>query len=89
MNDNSHNLVVDKSAAKKHEKKLRTLLSAFFGFLGKKPKPTDEEVRTELQRRETEWQIYCIQNNLDIRTSLMFNAKVSYEWERNRIKDSM
>lgn len=89
MNDNSHNLVVDKNAAKKHEKKLRALLSAFFGFLGKKPKPTDEEVRTELQRREIEWQIYCIQNNLDIRTSLMFNAKVSYEWERNRIKGRM
>lgn len=89
MNDNNRNLIVDKRAAKKHERKLKTILSAFFDFLSKKPKPADEEVRTEFQCREIEWKAYCLQNHLDIRTSLMFNAKVSYEWERKYIKDRM
>lgn len=86
MNDNC-NLVVSRSAAKQHERKLKTILSAFFGFLSRKPKPTDEEVRAEFQRREVEWKTYCLQNKLDIRSSLMFNAKVAYEWEHNYIKD--
>lgn len=72
----------DKSAAKKHDQKLTSLLSKFFSFLSRKPKPTNEEIRTEFQRTELEWKAYCVQHRLDIRTSMMFNAKVAYEWER-------
>lgn len=79
-------LTVDKSAAKKHSKQLNVLLNGFFGFLERKPKPTDEEVRAEFQHKEMEWKAYCAFNNLDIRTSLLFNAKVSYEWERRFVK---
>lgn len=84
--ENKRKLTVDKSAAKKHEKQLNALLSGFFRFLDKKPKPTDEEVRAEFQRKEMEWKTYCAFNNLDIRTSLLFNAKVSYEWEQRYVK---
>lgn len=82
--EDSRNLIVSRSAAKKHKNKLKSILSGFFCFLERKPKPSDEEVRSEFQRREIEWKAYCIQNNLDIRTSMMFNAKVSYEWELRR-----
>lgn len=75
------NLIVDRKAAKRHDRKLKSLLFTFFDFLNKKPKPSDEEVRSEFLKREMAWKTYCILNHLDIRTSLMFNAKVSYEWE--------
>lgn len=74
--------VVDRKTAKKHTKKLNTILSQFFAFLDKTPKPSGEEVRSEFQRREFEWKLYCLTNALSVQTSLMFNAKVSYEWER-------
>ncbi len=88
MSATNRNLIVDKSASKKHEKKLKAILASFFAFLDKKPKPSDEEVRTEFKKSEMDWKAYCVQNKLDIRTSLMFNAKVSYEWERKYVKKS-
>lgn len=84
----NRNLIVDKSASKKHEKKLKTLLTSFWAFIDKQPKPSDGEVRAEFQKSEMDWKAYCIQNKLDIRTSLMFNAKVSYEWEHRYVKTS-
>lgn len=86
MSESNHNLIADKSATKRHSKKLKAILSAFFGFLSQTPKPSDKEVRTEFQQREMEWKAYCVQNGLDIRTSMMFNAKVAYEWERKYTK---
>lgn len=78
---------IDKGVAKKHQRKLNTLLYGFFRLLDKRPKPTDEEVRAEFIKRETDWKAYCILNHLDVRTSLLFNAKVSYEWERKYVKN--
>lgn len=86
MSETNRNPIVDKSAAKKHDKKLRAVLSAFLDYLARQPRPSDEEVRAEFQRREIEWKTYCIQHKLDVRTSMMFNAKVAYEWGRKRVK---
>jgi hypothetical protein len=84
--NNSNNLIVDRKSAKKHKKKLNTILTQFFAFLDRKPQPSNEEVRSEFKKREFEWKAYCIHNSLDIRTSMMFNAKVSYEWERKYVR---
>lgn len=81
-----HNRQVSKKEAKKHNAKLNSLLKGFFAFLDRQPKPTPEEVRTEFQRAEASWKVYCITNRLDQRTSLLFNAKVSYEWERKYVE---
>ncbi len=86
--DKNHTPIIDKSAAKRHGRKLKSDLSAFFDFLSKKPKPSDEEIRSEFKKRELDWKAYCVQNKLGIRASLMFNAKVSYEWGQKRIKMS-
>lgn len=88
MNKDNKNLLADKQDTKKHNKKLNDLLSAFFSFLSRSPKPSDEEIRTEFQHKEADWKLYCIQHKLDIRTSMLFNAKVSYEWERKQVKES-
>lgn len=84
MNNNKR--LAGAHTSRKHETKLKALLSGFFGFLKGTPKPTDNEVRSEFQKCEQEWKIYCLQNHLDVRTSLLFNAKVSYEWERSRVQ---
>lgn len=86
MSQTNHYRQVSKKEAKKHNAKLNSLLKEFFAFLDRQPKPTEEEVRTEFRRAETSWKVYCIQNRLDIRTSLLFNAKVSYEWERKYVE---
>lgn len=86
MSQANHHRQVPKKEAKKHNAKLNSLLKEFFAFLDRQPKPTAEEVRTEFQRAETSWKVYCITNRLDVRTSLLFNAKVSYEWERKYVE---
>lgn len=86
MDSAKRNLAVNASNSKQHKKKLKAASSAFFAFLDKKPKPTDEAVRSEFIRRELEWKAYCVRQHLDIRTSMMFNAKVAYEWERKYVK---
>lgn len=73
--------VVDRKTAKSILK-IEYYSLPVFAFLDKTPKPSDEEVRSEFQRREFEWKLYCLTNALSVQTSLMFNAKVSYEWER-------
>lgn len=72
----------ERKVAEKHNKELNRLLQKFFRFLDKQPKPSDQEVRIEFIRSELAWKQYCSQNNLGIRTSMLFNAKVSYEWEK-------
>lgn len=84
----NQNKAVSRKDAKRHKKKLAELLDEFFSLLDRKPKPSDEEVRTGFQRCELAWKTYCIKNRLDIRTSLLFNMKVSYEWERKYVKKS-
>ena len=77
-----------KNEARKHHDKLESLLSRFFRFLDKQPKPSDEEVRVEFCKTESEWKRYCAHNRLGTRPSMLFNAKVAYEWERKYVKKS-
>ena len=69
-----------------HNKKLNELLNEFFGLLDRQPKPSDEEVRSAFKKQETTWKVYCDMNSLDLKASLLFNARVAYEWERKYTK---
>lgn len=82
----NQNKAISGKDAKRHKKKLAELLNEFFDLLDRQPKPSTEEVRTGFQRCELAWKMYCLNNHLDIRTSLLFNMKVSYEWERKYVK---
>ena len=72
--------------AEAHNKVLADLLGKFFNFLNRKPQPSTEEVRSEFQKSEMTWKMYCMQHHLGIKTSLLFNARVSYEWEQKYVK---
>lgn len=67
---------------KKHKKVLTKHLQEFFGLLDSQPQPTNEVVRAEFIRHESEWRLYAAQNNLGTRVAELFNANVSLEWER-------
>ncbi len=76
----------ERKAAEKHNKELSRLLQRFFRFLDKKPKPSDQEVRIEFVKSEMAWKQYCSQHSLGFRTSMLFNAKVAYEWNRKYMR---
>ena len=89
MNGESHrkgNTPVKYKIAKHHNKVLVELLRRFYRFLDKKPKPSNEEVRSEFRKHEMAWKMYCVNNNLGIKTSLLFNARVSYQWEHKYVR---
>lgn len=75
-----------KQQARIHNDKLESLLQHFFRFLDRKPQPSDEQVRIEFCKSELKWKQYCTQNRLGTRTSMLFNAKVAYEWERKYVR---
>lgn len=67
---------------KQHKKVLNKHLKDFYKFLGSKPKPSNEVVRSEFLRHEAEWRIYCVDHRLQAHLAELFNANVSAEWER-------
>lgn len=71
---------------KKHKKELDKHLQQFFALLDSKPKPDNETVRNEFIRHEAEWRLYCCKHSLGIRTSELFNAQVSYQWEQKYVQ---
>lgn len=71
-----------KKEGKKHKKVLDRHLKDFFQLLDSKPKPTNERVRAEFIRHESEWRLYSVTHGLGARIADLFNANVSLEWER-------
>lgn len=63
-----------------HLKLLTTLLTEFFNFLERCPKPTDEEVRSKFKAYESRWVSYCSSQQLNPRASLLFNQEVARAW---------
>lgn len=63
-------------------------LREFFDLLDSTPKPTNEVVRAEFIRHESELRIHSIQNGLGSRLAELFNANVSLEWERKYTKQT-
>ena len=47
-------------AVAQHVSVLGELLGRFYTFLEKKPKPSDDEVRSEFIRQEQKWKWYCL-----------------------------
>lgn len=82
MKPNRH----QRRAALSHDAKLESLLKHFFKFLSKQPQPSNEQVRIEFCKSELAWKQYCTQHRLGIRQSMLFNAKVAYEWERHHVQ---
>ena len=70
-------------AAEKHFDVLSELVMGFYGFLEKKPKPTDEEVRAEFITRSKKWKNYCKIQRLNRVASDLFTKEVATSW-RNR-----
>ncbi len=65
----------------KHLGVLGEVLGRFYTFLEKKPKPTDDEVRSEFIRSEQSWKQHCVKNHLNTRASLLFNQEVAQSWK--------
>lgn len=66
----------------KHMTKLGDILSAFYGFLSKTPKPSDEEVREYFKRCRSAWTSYATKHNLSDASRNLFTAQVKEVWER-------
>lgn len=75
-------------AVTKHLSMLGELLGRFYTFLEKTPKPSDDEVRSEFIRQEQNWKLYCINNHLNPRASLLFNQEVAQSWKHRYAKQS-
>lgn len=69
-----------------HLKLLTTLLTEFFNFLEKRPKPTDEEVRSKFKAYESRWVSHCSSRQLNPRASLLFNHEVARAWRERYAK---
>lgn len=67
--------------SQKHFSVFGDILMGFYEFLEKKPKPTDEEVRTEFIEREERWKRYCKTHKLTEEASLLFNKEVAISWK--------
>ncbi len=67
---------------KKHKKTLNRHLKEFYQLLDSKPKPSNEKVRAEFIRHESEWRLYCAAHRLGARIADLFNANVSLAWEQ-------
>ena len=81
MEENKTTQQIDKGLAKQHGYYLQNLVDRFCHFLDRKPQPSKEEVREKFVKTEMDWKVYCVKHNLGIRASMMFNAKIAYEWE--------
>lgn len=67
---------------KKHKRVLDKHLKEFFRLLDSKPKPSNEKVRAEFIRHESEWRLYSVTHGLGTRIADLFNANVSLAWEQ-------
>jgi hypothetical protein len=72
----------------KHFNVLGELLSGFYEFLEKAPKPTNEEIRSEFTIRENKWKRYCFSNHLNRHATLLFNREVAQSWKDRYTKNS-
>ena len=77
---------IEKGLAKKHGRYLQSLVYRFCQFLNRQTPPHREEIRKKFLDCEYEWKVYCVRHNLGIRASMMFNAKIAYEWETKYAK---
>lgn len=68
----------------KHFAKLGDLLAGFYKFLGSKPQPSEEEVRSKFIEYRTAWKTYAIKNDLDKKTQEEFTRQVSIVWHQNQ-----
>ena len=75
-------------AVAQHVSVLGELLGRFYTFLEKKPKPSDDEVRSEFIRQEQKWKLYCLNNHLNPRASLLFNQEVAQSWKSRYAKQN-
>lgn len=73
---------VSPKEGKKHKKVLNRHLKEFYQFLDSKPKPSNEKVRVEFIRHESEWRLHCVTHGLGTRIADLFNADVSLAWEQ-------
>lgn len=78
----SVNISISKKEGKKHKKVLDKHLKEFFQLLDSKPQPSNEKVRAEFIRHESEWRVYCVTHGLGTRIADLFNANVSLAWEQ-------
>lgn len=69
-----------KRLADKHFAKLGDLLSGFYQFLGKKPQPSNDEVRSMFIKYRTAWVNYATKHNLDENTKRQFQYQVGLVW---------
>lgn len=67
---------------KKTKKVLNRHLKEFYQLLDSKPKPSNQKVRAEFIRHESEWRLYCVTHRLGTRIADLFNANVSLAWEQ-------
>ncbi len=72
---------IEKELPKDHRKRLLKAVASFCQLLDRTPKPSTAEIRQAFAKTEMEWKVYCMKHNLGIRASMMFNAKIAYEWE--------
>lgn len=68
--------------AKKHKNVLNKHLKEYFKLLDSKPKPSNQTVRAEFIKHESEWRLYCLTHRLGARIADLFNANVSLAWEQ-------
>ena len=64
--------------------KLGDLCAAFYHFLGKKPQPTDEEVRSEFIRLRSIWVDFANKHNYDKATKEAFTRQVAIVWNSQK-----
>lgn len=76
-------------AVSQHISVLGELLGRFYTFLEKTPKPSDDEVRSEFIRQEQKWKLYCLNNHLNPRASLLFNQEVAQSWKSRYAKQNI
>ncbi len=86
MEENKTIQQIEKGLAKQHGNHLQGLVNSFCHFLDRKPQPSKEDVREKFVKTEMDWKAYCVIHNLGIRASMMFNAKIAYEWETRYVK---
>lgn len=73
----------------KHMDYLGELLGRFYTFLERKPKPSDNEVRSEFIVYDKKWKSYCLHNQLNPRASLLFNQEVALSWKNRYAKQDI